>query len=156
MKIVHVVRQYHPAVGGLESVVQELAKWQVEQGHKVRIVTLNRIFNAWQCQLPAHEIIDGAEVVRIPFFGSRRYPIAPSVLRHLKDADVVHVHAIDFFFDYLAWTKPIHRKPLVASTHGGFFHTSYARFLKRLYFSTITRASLTWYEGIAAVSRSDY
>jgi alpha-1,3-mannosyltransferase len=156
MKIVHVVRQYHPAVGGLESVVQELAKWQVAQGDKVRIVTLNRIFNARQFQLPAHEIIDGAEVVRIPFFGSRRYAIAPSVLRHLKDADVVHVHAIDFFFDYLAWTKPIHRKPLVASTHGGFFHTSYARFLKRLYFSTITRASLTWYEGIAAVSRSDY
>jgi alpha-1,3-mannosyltransferase len=156
MKIVHIVRQFHPAVGGLESVVQELAKWQVAHGDAVRIVTLDRIFNAPQDHLPTHENIGGAEVIRIPFFGSTRYPIATSVIRHITDADVVHVHAIDFFFDYLAWTKPIHRKPLVASTHGGFFHTPYARVLKRLYFSTITRASLTWYEGIAAVSRSDH
>src|SRR5262249_20242770 len=53
-------------------------------------------------------------------------------------------------------TKPFHRRPLVASTHGGYFHTSYARSFKRLYFETVTRASLTWYEGIAAVSRPDF
>ena len=84
--------------------------------------------------LPAARRIDGAEVVRIPFFGSTRYPLAPSVIKFIRDADVVHVHAIDFFFDYLAWTKPLHRRKLVVSTHGGFFHTPYAARLKQLYF----------------------
>ena len=103
MFIVHVVRQFHPGVGGLENVVYELASAQVSAGHRVRVVTLNRLFNAANRQrLPATETFEGIEIVRIPYFGSSRYPIAPSVLRHIRSADLVHVHAIDFFFDYLA------------------------------------------------------
>jgi alpha-1,3-mannosyltransferase len=157
MKIVHVVRQFHPAVGGLEYVVLEIVKSQIARGHVVKVVTLDRIFNATvQPTLPPRDAVAGAEVIRIPFFGSHRYPFAPSVIRHITDADMVHVHAIDFFFDYLAWTKPIHRRPMVVSTHGGYFHTSQFGVLKKLFFFTITRASLTWYEGVAAISRSDY
>jgi len=157
MRIVHVVRQFYPSVGGLESVVLELARWQVAHGHAPKVVTLNHVFNTTTGDvLQAREIVFGVEVVRIPFVGSKRYPLAPSVIGHLRDADVVHVHGIDFFFDYLAWTKPFHRRPLVVSTHGGYFHTSYARSFKRLYFATVTRASLTWYEGIAAVSQPDF
>ena len=44
----------------------------------------------------------------------------------------------------------------MVSTHGGFFHTSYAARLKRLYFSTITRLSLAWYDGVVAVSDADH
>ena len=97
-------------------------------------------------------MVAGIEIVRIPFFGSTRYPIALAVLKHIRDADIVHVHAIDFFFDFLAWTKPLHRRRLVVSTHGGFFHTAFAARLKRLYFSTVTRGSMVWYDGVAAVS----
>jgi alpha-1,3-mannosyltransferase len=156
MNIVHVVRQFYPAVGGFESVVRELASAQVVAGHQVRIVTLNRLFKAPRdAVLPPVEMVDGAKVVRVPFFGSTRYPLAPFVLKYIRDADIVHVHAIDFFFDYLAWTKPLHRRKLVVSTHGGFFHTPYAARLKRLYFSTITRFSLAWYDGVVAVSVAD-
>jgi alpha-1,3-mannosyltransferase len=157
MNIVHVVRQFHPAVGGFENVVLELAAAQAASGHKVRIVTLNRLFNAPDSgRLPAHDSVAGTDVIRIPFFGSSRYPIALSVLKHLRDADIVHVHCIDFFFDYLAWTKLFHGKTLVVSTHGGFFHTPFAAKLKRLYFSTVTRLSLTSYAGVAAVSLADF
>ena len=48
MNIVHVVRQFYPAVGGLEGVVRELASAQVAAGHRVRVVTLNRVFGATQ------------------------------------------------------------------------------------------------------------
>ena len=157
MFIVHVVRQFHPGVGGLENVVHELAAAQVSAGHRVRVVTLDRLFNAASRQrLPATETLAGIEIVRIPYFGSSRYPVAPSVLRHIRSADLVHVHAIDFFFDYLAWTRPIHGRTLVASTHGGFFHTSFAARLKRLWFSTLTRWSMKSYAGVAAVSASDF
>jgi alpha-1,3-mannosyltransferase len=157
MRIVHVVRQFHPAVGGLESVVLELASAQLAQGHAVRVVTLNRIFNSPKADvLPHRDSVADVEVVRIPFFGSQRYPIAPTVINHIVDADIVHVHGIDFFFDYLAWTKPFHGRRLAASTHGAFFHTQFAAALKRIYFLTITRASSTWYGGIAAVSAADF
>jgi alpha-1,3-mannosyltransferase len=157
MFVVHVVRQFHPAIGGMENVVHELAAAQAAAGHKVRIVTLNRLFRAKRRGvLPARQMIDGAEVIRVPFVGSPRYPIAPSVIKFVRDADIVHVHAIDFFFDYLAWTKPLHARKLIVSTHGGFFHTRYAARFKQLYFNTITRLSLTWYDAVVAVSVPDY
>jgi alpha-1,3-mannosyltransferase len=156
MRITHVVRQFQPAVGGIENVVLALASAQVRAGHAVRVVTLDRLFFAPQTpRLPARENIQNIDVVRIPYVGSTRYPIAPSVINHLGKADIVHVHAIDFFFDYLAWTKLIHRKMLVVSTHGGFFHTSYMARLKRLYFATITRQSARFYEAMIVCSRSD-
>jgi alpha-1,3-mannosyltransferase len=156
MRIVHVVRQFHPSVGGFESVVYELAATQLVDGHVVRVVTLDRLFKTdTPGTLPAREVVAGIEIIRIPYFGSTRYPIAVSVLKHIRDADIVHVHAIDFFFDFLAWTKPLHGKRLVVSTHGGFFHTSFAARLKRLYFSTVTRGSMLWYDGVAAVSLTD-
>jgi alpha-1,3-mannosyltransferase len=156
MRITHVVRQFHPAVGGMESVVENLAGAQRARGHQVRIVTLDRVFNAAKRQpLPKQEWFNGLEIVRIPFVGSRRYPIAVSVVRHVADADVVHVHGIDFFFDYLAWTAPLHRRKLVVSTHGGFFHTSFAAGIKRVYFQVVTRLSLSWYSAVVAVSAPD-
>ena len=157
MQIVHVVRQFHPAIGGLENVVRELANAQLANGHDVRVVTLNRVFNSPQTgRLPSYDRIAGLEIVKIPFFGSKRYPIAFSAIRYIKDADIVHVHGIDFFFDYLAWTVPLHRRKLVVSTHGGFFHTQFAAWFKRLYFHILTRLSLSWYAGVAAVSVADY
>jgi alpha-1,3-mannosyltransferase len=157
MFIVHVVRQFHPAVGGIENVVHELASAQVTAGHRVRIITLNRLFKALHCDvLPARQMINGAEVIRVPFIGSPRYPLAPAAIKFIRNADLVHVHAIDFFFDYLAWTKPLHGRKLVVSTHGGFFHTRYAARVKQHYFNVITRLSLTWYDAVVAVSIPDY
>jgi alpha-1,3-mannosyltransferase len=157
MFIVHVVRQFYPSVGGLETVVLELATAQTANGHAVRVVTLNRIFRAGDRKvLPKHDRIRGIQVIRLPFLGSPRYPVALSVVKHIRDADIVHVHGIDFFVDYLAWTKVFHRRKLVVSTHGGFFHTQFAARLKRVYFLTLTRLTLTWYSGVAAVSESDH
>jgi alpha-1,3-mannosyltransferase len=76
-------------------------------------------------------------------------------MRHIGGADIVHVHGLDFFFDFLAWTAPVHRRHLVVSTHGGYFHTGYAARLKRLYFPTVTRLSLSRYAGVATVSEAD-
>jgi alpha-1,3-mannosyltransferase len=154
MIIVHIVRQFHPSVGGLESVVGALAAAQRSAGHNVRIVTLNRLFNA-KSKLAPRQLVDGVEVIRVPFWGSSRYPLAFSAINFIRDADIVHVHAIDFFFDYLAWTKPFHRKKLIVSTHGGFFHTRYAARFKRLYFHTVTRLSVRRYDRVVAVSDAD-
>lgn len=155
LSIAHVVRQYRPGTGGLETYVECLAREQVASGHHVRVVTLDRIFHGNRDPLAAEERIDGIDIRRVPFFVSSRYPIAPGVLRHLRDVDIVHVHAIDFLFDYLAITRMLHRMTLVVSTHGGFFHTDFAKWMKRIYFQTVTRTLISQYAYVAASSIHD-
>ncbi|KMO17297.1 glycosyltransferase family 4 protein [Methylobacterium platani] len=155
LSILHVVRQFLPNRGGLEDFVANLAREQARLGHRVRVLTLDRLFSAPEARLPAREVLEGIAIERIPFFGSSRYPVAPSAFRHLGDADLVHVHAIDFFFDAFALAKPLHRRPMVATTHGGFFHTSAHSRLKKLWFEGPTRMSVRAYEAIVACSESD-
>ena len=156
IKVTHVVRQYAPSIGGMEDVVQNIARQQLEQhGQIPTILTLDRLFTKEEVFLPSEETIDGVRVIRIPYKGSSRYPVAPGVLKWLHEADVVHVHGIDFFYDFLAWTKWLHRRPLVASTHGGFFHTEYASSLKKVYFKTVTRASSLAYDRVVGTSNND-
>jgi alpha-1,3-mannosyltransferase len=116
---------------------------------------LNSLFSDPELPLPQHETIDGMEIVRIPWKGSSRYPFAPSVLKHLADADLIHVHAVDFFFDALAFASPFHRKPMVATTHGGFFHTNQHSRIKKLWFQVTTRLSCRAYQSVIACSTAD-
>ncbi|MGO7986892.1 glycosyltransferase family 4 protein [Rhizobium leguminosarum] len=153
--IVHVVRQFLPNRGGLEDVVANLARQTVRLGYRVRVVTLDSLFTAPEDKLPLREDVDGIEVVRIPWFGTSRYPLAPQVFRHLADADLVHVHAIDFFFDALAWARLLHGKPMIVTTHGGFFHTQKYATIKKIWFRTLTRASAMAYRRVVCCSASD-
>jgi alpha-1,3-mannosyltransferase len=156
IKVVHIVRQYSPSMGGMEDVVQNIARQQREHHDQIpRIVTLNRLFRNSTEYLAPEALVNGVGVVRLPFHGTSRYPLCPQVLQHVGDADVIHVHGVDFFFDYLAATRMVHRRPLVASTHGGFFHTKFASRLKKVYFNTVTRASCMAYDKIIATSEND-
>jgi alpha-1,3-mannosyltransferase len=155
MIVIHVVRQYAPGIGGLEDAVAGLARTQRADGIDARVVTLNRIFTHPHARLPTAETIGGVPVTRIPWCGSSRYPLAPSVLAAIREADLVHVHAIDFFFDFLAFTRPLHGKPLVATTHGGFFHTGRFAWIKRLWFAAVTRFTVTAYSTLIACSAND-
>jgi alpha-1,3-mannosyltransferase len=156
IKVAHVVRQYYPSIGGMEDVVQNIAHYQARcHGHIPTIITLNRVFVNPADILPADEVVNGVRVIRIPYKGSTRYPFSPGVLRLLGDYDVVHVHGVDFAYDYLAATKWLHRRPLVASTHGGFFHTSFASRLKTIFFNTVTRATSHAYGRVVGTSDND-
>jgi alpha-1,3-mannosyltransferase len=153
--VIHVVRQFLPNHGGLEDVVANLCRHLPGCGYRTRVVTLDRLFAAPEKKLPERETILDLEIVRIPWHGSTRYPIAPAVFRHLEDADIVHVHAIDFFFDALAWGRFLHRKPLVATTHGGFFHTKRFSGMKTVWFNTLSRISSLAYRRIVCCSEAD-
>jgi alpha-1,3-mannosyltransferase len=156
VKVTHIVRQYLPSIGGMEEVVRNIARHQLHQGQKAtRIITLNRLFRNSGQTLPEQEVIDGIEVIRLPYIGSSRYPLCPGVFKYLKDADVIHVHGVDFFYDFLAATKWLHGRPLVLSTHGGFFHTRFASRAKLAYFQSITRLSANAYNQVIATSTND-
>jgi alpha-1,3-mannosyltransferase len=153
--IVHVVRQFLPNKGGLEDVVANLCRQLLANDYRVRVVTCDSLFSDPDLELAASELIDGIEVVRIPWSGSSRYPLAPQVFRHIADADLVHVHAVDFFFDALAWGRLAHGRPMVATTHGGFFHTAKFAAIKKVWFNTVTRLSALAYRKVVCCSHSD-
>lgn len=156
VNVTHVVRQYLPSIGGMEDVVRNIAVNQLAQtGVQPRVITLDRLFRQGEDTLPSEEEIDGIRVTRLPYFGSTRYPLCPRILREIRKTDAIHVHGVDFFYDFLAATKGIHRRPLLLSTHGGFFHTDFASKLKQLWFQTITRAASTAYDRIIATSEND-
>ncbi|WP_297585658.1 glycosyltransferase family 4 protein [Roseibium sp.] len=156
VSVVHVVRQYLPNVGGLENVVRNLVIRQKERVRDVKVVTLDRLFADPDRILSRYELIDGVEVHRIPYRGSSRYPVAPAVFKEVSGADLVHVHAVDFFFDALAIANFRKRRKMVATTHGGFFHTDKFATLKAGWFNTLTRLSSHQYEAIACCSSSDF
>lgn len=155
MRVVHFVRQFYPAMGGLENHVRALATQQRLLGHDVTVVTLNRNFSNGEKYQSVYEI-DGIKIKRLRYFGGRRYSIALSALKEAFSGDVLHVHCTDFFFDYLAITKFIHRKPMVMTTHGGFFHTEYASKFKKIYFNTITKYCIGAYLTVIACSKNDF
>ncbi|HEX3141780.1 MAG TPA: glycosyltransferase family 4 protein [Rhizobacter sp.] len=155
LRVVHVVRQYLPSRGGMEDVVFNIARMQRDlHDQQPSIVTLDRVFRQ-SGVLPADEVLDGIPVHRLPYSGSERYPLFPAVLGHLGAADVVHVHGIDFAFDYLSLMRWWHRKPMVACTHGGFFHSSFAQRAKKLFFHSVTRYTARGYRRILASSAND-
>ena len=140
MNIVHVVRQFHPALGGIESVVHELASAQVAAGHRVRVITLNRVFNAAR-----GSVVAGARSNRRRGSHSNAFLWLDAVSA-CSFRDQIHRRSrTSFTFTLSIFSSTISPgqipapKKVVVSTHGGFFHTPYAARLKRLYFLTITR-----------------
>ena len=84
MRVAHVVRQFAPAVGGLEDAVLSIARQQRRDlGLDAQVITLDRVFGRPE-RLPRQDVIDGVPVLRLPWSGSRRYPLAPSVLAHQR------------------------------------------------------------------------
>ncbi len=154
-RVIHVVRQFWPLRGGMEESVRQLTRELAHHSDaEVSVVTLDRAF-ADGTRFPQADAIDGIAVRRIPYHGSYRYPIAPAVLAATAAADLIHVHGIDFLFDAMAAARSVRRTPLVASTHGGFFHTAFASRLKKVWFNTLTRTAVRAYDCIGASSVGD-
>lgn len=153
LRVLHVVRQFHPSVGGLETYVTELASRQADE-FDVTILTLNRVFGNPQ-RLPARENRHGLNIVRIPFVGRRKLFLPFLSFRFLRQFDIVHVHAADQLLDVIAMLSRFSRFRLFMTTHGLFFHTQSLAAIKALYLRTITRWSLRRCERVIAVSGND-
>lgn len=154
MKVLQIARQFYPSTAGVERFVLDLSRHLVASGVQSDVVTLNRCFYL-DGILPPHDLVEGINVTRIPYRGGQRFFFAPSVLDHVDEYDLIHIHNVDFFSDYLNLTKRWHRKPIVISTHGGFFHTTRLAIIKKVYFNTITRFLLPRADQVIADSEND-
>lgn len=141
-------------MAGVERFTQDLCRYLLQRGIQTDVLTLNRCFYQPGI-LPAEDVVEGIRVIRVPFWGRQRFFFAPGVLRFVRDYDLLHVHNVDFFSDCLLLTRFYHRKPIVVSTHGGFFHTRRLTWLKQSYFHTITRWLLKRADQVIADSFHD-
>lgn len=155
MKILHVTNHFYPCVGGIERYVLDLCRELIKKGHKSDVACLNTCANSKK-KLPDEETIDGITVRRMPYLNLKYYKIAPSVIRLLKDYDIIHIHGVGFFLDFLWITKAMHKKPMILSTHGGIFATKNIGAIKRIYFGTVTRTTLKSMDHVIATGRNEY
>jgi alpha-1,3-mannosyltransferase len=153
LRVLHVVRQFEPSRGGLETYVTELATRQATK-HDVTVLTLNRVFGDHK-RLAEVEESDGFTVVRVPFVGFRRL-FLPFVGPHkVKNYDIIHIHAADQLLDVIAaisWLWPL---KFFMTTHGLFFHTETLALVKKAYLATITKWGLGRAQAVFAVSMND-
>lgn len=156
MKILHIVRQFSPSIGGLEDYVLNLSLEQQSLGHEVTVYTLDTNFQTDE-RLPEDAEVEGIAVKRFNWLGSKRYPITLFPRKTLNQFDIVHVHAVDFFIDYLSLLKRFNllKPKLVLTTHGGFFHTPQQQSLKKLFFKTVTRFTLGPVNVVFTISNND-
>lgn len=155
MRVCHVVRQYAPAVGGLEHFVYMLARSLGDLGCACEILTLDRLFNAPGEPLARNEVIDGKKVRRVPMLGHRRFFVPAIDDDALAEYNVVHVHGIDGMFDRIARERRRSRQIRIATSHGLFFHTPWMATVKTAYLHTITRLAASQYDLLIANSAAD-
>ncbi len=86
MKILFVIENYLPHIGGAEIVFKTLAEGLVKEGHSVDLIT-HRLKNT-----PAFELINGVGVHRISCLQSRylfTFLSVPKVIRLAREADII-------------------------------------------------------------------
>jgi glycosyltransferase involved in cell wall biosynthesis len=134
MNIIMISRFYHPAIGGVETQVKEIAERLVKDNNKVTIYTFDHTI-----KYTADEEINGVQIKR---FGCKRisYGIEiPSAefIHALKnsDADIIHLHSLHTLLPYYTY-KAITgsgSKFVITTHYHGRGHTFIRNILFRLY-----------------------
>jgi len=155
MKVLHITNSFFPCKGGVETVVLDSCIHSKANNIEAEVLTLNR------CPYKDKLLQEDDEVQKIPihrvsFFNLLFYKPAFFSMEKLTKHDILHVHGIGAFLDFVALTKPFHRKPIVVTTHGGIFHTKTIGLIKKFYFYFWARLILNFVDKIIAVSKQDY
>lgn len=132
MRILFITARYRPHVGGLETVVSELAQ-HLKDGHQVEVIA-----NRSPRSLAAHEVIDGVPVTRLHFLLPRLWhlpkqakqffaafllalPTMTALHRAIErfQPDVINLHYAGSHLSAFTWAAMrLSRTPLVVSLHG--------------------------------------
>ncbi len=155
MKVLQVTNHFSPCIGGIETFVKDLCINLRENGVETEVLCLDTCHASKQ-KLSESEIIEGIKVRRISSIGFKYYRLSFFPLSFLEKFDVIHVHNMGFFSDYLLSTGFLHKKQVVLSTHGGIWHTKNISFLKKIYFDFVQGILLKKPGLVIADSQNDF
>ncbi len=151
-KILHYTNSYYPFHGGIEIVIENLCKELNKKDFQNDILTLNSVYGK---KLPKKGKHNSSNIYRIPFIDFKYYKFSKIPFDLIKKYDIIHLHSLGFLSDVLLATKPIHKKKIVLSTHGGIFHTKNVQTLKKIYFFGLQKQLLKNVDKVIAVSKQD-
>ncbi len=118
LRILQLTARYAPFVGGVEVHTQEVAKRLAARGHRVTVATTDP-----SGQLPAREVVDGVEVVRVGAWpADRDWYLAPGLLRQVgaRRWDVVHLQGVHTLVPPMgALAAILGRRRFVLTFHSG-------------------------------------
>lgn len=129
--VIHVVRIFRPNIGGMETIVENIAIKQVQQGLNVCIVTTN-----FKRDKFSEDYIDTIKVVRLNHFNLMNNLLPYEIPKGLS-TKILHIHGMDIFVDFISLFIKSNKK--ILSPHGGFFHTTNLLWLKKIYFNIISK-----------------
>ncbi|VTU25864.1 glycosyltransferase family 4 protein [Variovorax sp. PBL-E5] len=150
MKILSITPTYFPEVGGIESVVRELAMRTGGPGIQVDVAHVSANHPAFS--VSQH---DGLDVYRVPVLGNRLAGYARGFGRLAAGYDLLHVHDPQLMMITGNVLLQAGRIPAVLSTHGGFHHTQKYPAIKWLHEHVLMRRLLGHYRRILGSSESD-
>lgn len=146
MRVLMVISQFYPIIGGAEKQAQLLAQKLIQKGIEVKVIT-----GWWDFKMPRKEIIDGIEVHRNfscwRMFGIKgirtlggliyMFTLGLYLLIHRREYDIIHVHQILYpaFISVLVG-KSILKKPVLAKNACSGL-TSDIKYIKRFPFGNL-------------------
>ncbi|VVB60033.1 D-inositol-3-phosphate glycosyltransferase [uncultured archaeon] len=154
LKVLHVTNHFYPCIGGIETYILNLSKGLIKQGHTSDVLCLNTCSKSRE-KLPASGNYCGINIYRVPYTDFKYYKVTGMIGKYLKSYDIIHIHGLGFFADYLSITKMLHKKPMILSTYGGMFHTQRLISLKKAYFFGWCRVVARSFSKIIAISPED-
>ena len=150
MKILSITPTYFPEVGGIESMVRELALRTRGNGVQVDVAHVS----ARHAEFSESEM-DGVRVFRVPVAGNRLVGFARGFGRLARGYDLLHVHDPQLMMLTANVLLQCRQVPAILSPHGGFRHTKQHRAFKWLHEHLLMRRLLRHYRRILPVSNSD-
>ena len=158
MKVIQVTERYPPAVGGVETHVMRLSQELSKLGIEVEVLTTDLYSTV--------PLVRIQRVTSTPYEESvtrvRGYPllplpqglgiVSPSMLRHLRDATIVHAHGYGHFPTYLTRFCGISNLPVVATTHSDAGRPSIR---KTMFDIIVPRLSIRFAQKIIAISNHE-
>ena len=128
--VIHLVRIFRPNIGGMETIVENIALKQIEQGLNVCVLTTD-----YKRDKISDDYVETYIVKRLKHHNFKNYLLPSSIPKGLT-TKILHIHGMDFFVDFTSLFVKYNKK--ILSPHGGFFHTNNLLFFKKFYFNTIS------------------
>ncbi len=162
MKVLFILENFYPHIGGVETLFKSLAESLVHRGHEVTVLT-----NNFTGKLSKTDNINGVEIRRLPFFNRYLFTFFAvfPCLKYARKADLIHTTSYNagvpaFFAALLArkrviitfhevWGKLWFRLPFMNKIVLA-LHYIFEQFLLRLPFSQFIAVSLAMEDRLKA------
>lgn len=113
MKLLFILENFHPHIGGVETLFRNLTAGLAKEGHEVTVLTHKLAGTLYE------EIIEGVRIIRVPCLDSRylfSFAAIPMAIRLAKHADIIHTTTYNAALPALIAAK-IGKKPSLITIH---------------------------------------